>query len=158
MNASTQPRAGAESRFNTAMATPPSINALAMINLKDIRSERNATPPREARTGTRSCATAAWVVVKPLSALYQRTYPSPDVMTPDINASATPDGARWAEESATALAMSAIGADRKKFPAVMETGAETPLPRIEYTPQAIPAKHISSAPIGSGAESPGSAR
>src|SRR6185369_7415664 len=108
MNDSIQPRAGVEFRFKIAMATPPRIKALATISLMDIRSERNATPPREARTGTRSCATAAWVIVKPLSALYQRTYPSPDVMTPDINASATPDGARWTEESATALAMSAI--------------------------------------------------
>src|SRR5215813_4841139 len=94
MNASTQPQAGAESRFNTAKATPPRINALATTSLADIRSERNTTPPKAARTGTRSCATAAWVVVRPLSALYQRTYPSPDVMTPDINASAMPSGAR----------------------------------------------------------------
>src|SRR5215475_9986758 len=155
MNASTQPQAGAESRFNTAKATPPRINALATTILADIRSERNTTPPKAARTGTRSCATDAWVVVRPLRALYQRTYPSPDVMTPDISASSTPTGARRAEEGATALAMSAIGADRRKFPAVMETGAETPLPRIEYTPHATPARHINRAPIRSGAESPG---
>src|SRR5262249_57395137 len=89
-----QPQPGAESRFNTAKATPPRINALATTSLADIRSERNTTPPKAARTGTRSCATDAWAVVRPLSALYQRTYPSPDVMTPDINASAMPSGAR----------------------------------------------------------------
>lgn len=82
----------------------------------------------------------------------------PEVTAPEASASAMPAGLAWARLCSSALKASAMGAARRKLPAVAASGLACPRPRSEYTPQATPATAISAAPSGVGAVTPGETR
>ena len=74
----------------STIAIPPRIVADAAARRGVIASERNATPPNAAISGTDNCTVAARMAVSLLSAAYQMTYPMPDVSAPEAIARATP--------------------------------------------------------------------
>ena len=82
----------------------------------------------------------------------------PEVIAPEASASTIPLGLTCARLASTALKASAMGAARRKLPAVAPSGLSSPRPRSEYTPQATPATLISAAPSGVGAVTPGDTR
>src|SRR5471032_1364684 len=144
----------------STIAIPPRIVAEAAARRGVITSDRNATPPNAAISGTDNCTVAARMAVSLLSAAYQMTYPMPDVSAPEAIARATPASFAYALALAMkrTLSKTASGAARAKFPAVAASGSATPRPRNEYTPHATPAIAINAAPTSGGAAIPGDTR
>src|SRR6185503_1667229 len=138
-----------------ASAIPPRMKAPAKINLHEIFSARNATPPHAASIGTESCTIAARVLVRPRRAAYQITYPSPEATAPERIASKIPDCESFTPFNVTNLTTIINGTARIKLPAVSARGDPVPRPRNEYTPHAIPARTINVEPSGEGALRPG---
>src|ERR1700752_2922418 len=138
-----------------ASAIPPRMKAPARINLNEISSARNATPPHAASTGTESCTIAARVAVRPRRAAYQITYPTPEAAAPERTARRIPDWESSTPLNVTNRTKRISGTARIKLPAVSARGDSVPRPRNEYTPHAIPAMIINEEPSSDGALRPG---
>src|SRR4051812_48824432 len=142
----------------SATATPPRIAIDASSRRKLSSSPSNITPPSAAITGTVNWTAAALVTVKPRSAVYQITYPRPEVTPPDSTAYQTPALSSDTDGNIRMPSTTANGTARTKLPAMTSTGSPVPLPRMEKNPQAMPDATMSSAPTSGGAVSPGSTR
>src|SRR4249919_1795366 len=139
----------------TTSAIPPSTATPATSSRGVSASPRNAMPPMAASSGTLNCTVAALVARSSGNTEYQTAYPSPDASAPDAIAYAMPTRSSTPCR-ASSIRTTAAGTVRRKFPAVTQVASPAPRPRSEYTPQAIPADSIKPAPIGGGAEMPGS--
>ena len=118
-------------RLKTASAIPPRINAPARNKRLDTASERITTPLHAAITGTESWTIAARVVVRPRSAVYQITYPTPEATAPESVASHIPFVERWILFKVSNRIDNTIGTAYIKFPAVSASGFSDPRQRME---------------------------
>ena len=77
-------------RVIVAIPTPTKMMVESIINLRVKGSEMKIIPPKAAMTGTVSCAMPARVAVRCLRAMYQITYPSAEVIVPEVSARMMP--------------------------------------------------------------------